>query len=130
EQLLDFPRSRLLRSQQLDLDELLRDSAAALHGLAGGCVHRERSDDSREVDGAVLVKVAVLGSQGGRRPGAAHVRELQEQLIAAVGLVLTDHAAGAVVDDDRPGRRDLLAWAGEGRHQPVAPGADPARDYE
>src|SRR2546422_9186369 len=70
--LVDLALDRLLRRQELDLHQLLRDGAAALVQTAGGDVDPQGSQRRADIDAAVVVEVAVLGRQ--RRAGASVAR--------------------------------------------------------
>ena len=63
EDLVDFPGERLLRRQEDQLRELLRDGGGALLEAAGGEVAQRGSADADDVDAAVVVEARVLGRE-------------------------------------------------------------------
>ena len=101
QQFLGLARDCLLRSEELDLHQLLGDRAAALRGPGRGDVDEQRPGHRGRVDGAVPVELAVFRGEGRGRSQAPHLTQLEDDVVVAFRVPLAEHLAVAVVDHDR-----------------------------
>ena len=119
DRLLDLAEDGLLGREELDLHQLLGDGAATLRVAARGQVDPGGARGRAPVDGAFVVEVSVLGGDRRGRAVLAHLLQLQNHVVHALGVALLDLLAVAVVDDDRTGEHVVLPGV---RHVAQGPG--------
>ena len=86
--LLQLAEDRFLGREQLDLDQLLADRAAALLRGSAGQVGERGPDGGGHVDRPVVVEVAVLRGERGRGSVLAHVLEREHVVELAQRLTV------------------------------------------
>ena len=111
--LLEFSGYRSLRSEQLDLDQLLRDGAATLVDPARRDVDPCGAGDRQRIDRAVVVEVAILRRQYGFRRVWAHLLDAQGEVVMAGRAPVLDQLAVAVEHSHVARRKHVLARVGK-----------------